>query len=73
MSALESSRLEASAYRRRLVAWGRTVPVEHWLSCVVALAACGVVFWRLGPVEVFTISTPTGGDMGAHVWGPAFL
>ena len=73
MSALESYRLEASAYRRRLVAWGRTVPVEHWLSFVVALAACGVVFWRLGPVEVFTISTPTGGDMGAHVWGPAFL
>ena len=32
-----------------------------------------MVIWGLGPSEIFVDSTPTGGDMGAHVWGPAFL
>jgi hypothetical protein len=31
-----------------------------------------VVVW-LDPGGVVSTSTPTGGDMGAHVWGPAFL
>jgi hypothetical protein len=41
---------------------------------VVVLAAC-VIFtlWHLHPDLLVTDSTPAGGDMGAHVWGPAYL
>ena len=46
---------------------------QDWLSLFVALASAGVVIWGLGLSEIFVDSTPTGGDMGAHVWGPAFL
>ena len=32
------------------------------------------VLWVVNPDGVlFTQTTPTGGDLGAHVWGPAFL
>lgn len=37
-------------------------------------AICSVfVFVQLRPDLIFTDTTPAGGDMGAHVWGPAFL
>jgi hypothetical protein len=41
---------------------------------VAVLAAC-VVFalWHLQPDLLVSDSTPAGGDMGAHVWGPAYL
>ncbi len=41
---------------------------------VVVVAAC-VVFalWHLQPDLLLRDSTPAGGDMGAHVWGPAYL
>ena len=31
------------------------------------------LFATLHPSLIFKNNTPTGGDMGAHVWGPAFL
>lgn len=37
-------------------------------------AICSVfVFVQLRPDLIFADTTPAGGDMGAHVWGPAFL
>ena len=39
---------------------------------VVALCAA-FTFWQMQPDLIFSDTTPTGGDMGAHVWGPAFL
>jgi hypothetical protein len=41
---------------------------------VAVVAAC-VVFalWHLQPDLLLSDSTPAGGDMGAHVWGPAYL
>ena len=47
--------------------------LQDWLSLCVAVASAGMVIWGLGPSEILVDSTPTGGDMGAHVWGPAFL
>ncbi len=47
--------------------------VQDWTSLLIAVVAAATVFWGLGPSEIFVDSTPTGGDMGAHVWGPAFL
>ena len=46
-------------------------------SRVVAAAVVGtatlIVFWALQPRLIFANNTPTGGDMGAHVYGPAYL
>ena len=37
-------------------------------------AICSIfVFVQLRPDLIFSDTTPAGGDMGAHVWGPAFL
>jgi len=30
-------------------------------------------FTQLHPSQIFTSAVPTGGDMGAHVWSPAYL
>ncbi|HEV7757378.1 MAG TPA: hypothetical protein VGO78_00250 [Acidimicrobiales bacterium] len=41
---------------------------------VLVVAACALfVFLQLGPHNIFSDTTPAGGDMGAHVWGPAYL
>jgi hypothetical protein len=41
---------------------------------LLVAVACGIfVFWVVHPELVFRNTTPTGGDMGAHVWGPAYL
>ena len=39
------------------------------ITTVVMMSAVHLLFGDL----VFADTTPTGGDMGAHVWGPAFL
>jgi hypothetical protein len=56
---------EARARRERFVR--RTV---DW---VVVVACALFVFANLHPDEVLSSAVPAGGDMGAHVWGPAFL
>jgi hypothetical protein len=41
---------------------------------VVTVVACGLfVFVALHPGDILSSSVPAGGDMGAHVWGPAYL
>ena len=47
--------------------------LEKVVTALVVFASALFVFWQLQPNLIFTDSTPTGGDMGAHVWGPAFL
>ena len=44
-----------------------------WIEAAVVVASCAAVVLWLDPGGVVSASTPTGGDMGAHVWGPAFL
>lgn len=40
----------------------------------VVVAACALfVFATAQPRLILTDNTPTGGDMGSHVWGPMFL
>ncbi len=40
----------------------------------VLVAVCTVfVFASIHPADVLSSAVPAGGDMGAHVWGPAFL
>ncbi|GMU77655.1 MAG: hypothetical protein AMXMBFR46_04540 [Acidimicrobiia bacterium] len=47
--------------------------LDDWLGLVILAACCVYVFVQLQPELVLRDSTPAGGDMGAHVWWPAFL
>jgi uncharacterized membrane protein len=53
------------------------MPTGDLVQALVSLgivAACVVfTFVQLGPGNIFSDTTPAGGDMGAHVWGPAYL
>ena len=42
-------------------------------TIVIVGGAMLFLFATLHPSLIFRNNTPTGGDMGAHVWGPAFL
>ena len=43
------------------------------ITGVVVALACLYIFWQLRPDLLFANTTPAGGDMGAHVWGPNYL
>lgn len=43
------------------------------LTASIVGGACAFVFWQLRPDLIFAGNTATGGDMGAQVWGPAYL
>ena len=59
---LDTTRVEE---QRRLI---------HTIVDVVVVAVCvGFVLWHLQPDLLLRNTTPAGGDMGAHVWGPAYL
>ena len=52
----------------------RTFPsLQLFSSIVVVGGAMLFLLATLHPSLIFRNNTPTGGDMGAHVWGPAFL
>ncbi len=39
----------------------------------VVAASMVITFWALEPSQMFKNTTPAGGDMGAHVWLPAYV
>jgi 6-pyruvoyl-tetrahydropterin synthase related domain len=43
------------------------------LAAVVVVACCALVLWQLNPRLLLRNTTANGGDMGAHVWFPAYL
>ncbi len=47
--------------------------VRSWTHVLIAAASSLVVLTVLNPQLVLTATTPAGGDMGAHVLGPAYL
>ena len=51
----------------------KAASIESWLTFFVVAIAAGFVFVRLHPSKIFLDTLPAGGDMGAHVWGPAYL
>ncbi|HSL58889.1 MAG TPA: hypothetical protein VK866_13670 [Acidimicrobiales bacterium] len=57
------------AAARRLVPRG----VEGWITLGVVVAAVGFTLLQLQPRLLVSDTTPAGGDMGAHVWAPAYL
>ncbi len=49
-------------------------PTLGSLATLVAVGGAALfVFVQLQPGLLFASTTPNGGDMGAHVWGPAFM
>ena len=59
------------AFRRR--SEGK-VGVLPWVVGIILVAGSALfVFSQLQPNLIFRTNTPTGGDMGAHVWGPQYL
>jgi hypothetical protein len=64
------------ASRARFVAWlGRIVhqPVSSWLTLLIVAGASAFIISTLHVDLLFRNTTPTGGDMGAHVWGPMYM
>src|SRR4051812_40716164 len=51
----------------------RMPSVPILIELVVVIGACVFVFIQLQPSLLFAHTTPAGGDMGAHVWQPAYL
>ena len=51
----------------------RRALVRNLVDLAIVLACCLFVFLQVGPSNIFSDTTPAGGDMGAHVWGPAYL
>ena len=47
--------------------------VEAWVSMIIVGFCVVFVFMQLSPTHILSSSTPAGGDMGAHVWGPAYM
>jgi hypothetical protein len=51
----------------------RAARARNLFSGLFVLLCCSYAFWKVHPELVLRNTTPTGGDMGSHVWGPAYL
>jgi hypothetical protein len=69
--ALSHFRLRADEVRSKVALRRPTWPAI--LTFAVVGGAVLFVFLQLSPSLLFARTTPAGGDMGAHVWAPAYL
>ena len=70
----EEAASDSPGSRRRWVPRGLWwLHLDDWLGLVILVACCGFVFVQLQPHLIFRNTTPNGGDLGAHVWWPAYL
>ena len=58
---------------RSLLERARRLSPEAIVTLLVVAGAVVFVFVQLEPRLLFRNTTPAGGDMGAHVWAPAYL
>ena len=54
-------------------AWGTRETIQTIATAIVLLGVTLFTFVQLHPSRIFSAAVPTGGDMGAHVWAPAYL
>jgi hypothetical protein len=47
--------------------------LDDWLGLAILVACCVYIFIQLQPHLLLRDTTAAGGDMGAHVWWPAYL
>ena len=69
---------DVNAHTSRLRSWSAQFEsnADYWkrLSTIIVVGGATVfLLLTLHPELILRNNTPTGGDMGAHVWGPAFL
>lgn len=69
---------DVSAHTSRLLSWSAKFEsnADYWkrLSTIIIVGGATIfLLLTLHPELILRNNTPTGGDMGAHVWGPAFL
>ncbi|MCU1375469.1 MAG: hypothetical protein JWO68_2755, partial [Actinomycetia bacterium] len=57
----------------RVIEWLRRRPLEAWITAGLVAASVLFIFFQLHPELLLADTTAAGGDMGAHVWGPAYL
>ena len=55
------------------LSWFTSDRIVRLVDITVVVIAVGFVLGQLGLGNLLSDTTPTGGDMGAHVWGPAYL
>jgi hypothetical protein len=56
------------------IGWSRRLRQPETLITLLVVACCTVfVFVELQPSQLLRNTTPAGGDMGAHVWLPAYI
>ena len=53
--------------------WGTRRVFEVLTTTAVVVFVTAFVISQLQPADIFSSAVPTGGDMGAHVWAPAYL
>ncbi len=53
--------------------WQRERLITFWIRVALVGISTIIAIKVIQPSLVFKDTTPTGGDMGAHVWGPAYL
>jgi hypothetical protein len=53
--------------------WRRLAQPAPIITLAVVVACTVFVFVELQPSQLFKDTTPAGGDMGAHVWLPAYI
>lgn len=51
----------------------RRLTTASIVTAITVVTAAVFTFLQLHPALLFSDTTPAGGDMGAHVWGPAFM
>jgi hypothetical protein len=64
---------EGPTYGAEREPWLPDRVVRNLVDAFVVLACVVFVFLQVGPSNILSDTTPAGGDMGAHVWGPAYL
>lgn len=59
---------------RDLLSLVRKASPANWATGAIVALSTFYLLWIVNPNGVlFTSTLPTGGDLGAHVWGPAFI
>jgi len=61
------------ASRARVTRPPTTRQLVTMANVAVVVCCCFFVWLQLQPHLLLSSTTPSGGDMGAHVWGPAYL
>lgn len=72
-SLLARSSVVVRSLAARLPISRQSVDVRAIFTAAVVGGATLFVVWNVSPWLWFTDTTPTGGDLGAHVWSPAYL